>query len=113
MKLFNFYPALQFTSNISDLELPFLDIELKINNHSIQMSVHYKETDTHNYLHLTSLHPDHCKQAIPYSQLLWLHRICLDNDDFAARAAEMKAFFQARGYLEALLNDDLCKISTM
>ena len=25
----------------------------------------------------------------------------------------MKAFFQARGYPEALLNDDLCKISTM
>ena len=25
----------------------------------------------------------------------------------------MKAFFQARGYSEALLNDDLCKISTV
>ena len=75
--------------------------------------MHYKETDTHNYLHHTSLHPDHCKQAIPYSQLLRLRRICSDNDDFAARAAEMKAFFQARGYPEALLNDDLCKISTV
>ena len=76
--VFNFHPALQFTSNISDLELPFLDIKLKINNHSIQTSVHYKETDTHNYLHHTSLHPDHCKQAIPYSQLLRLrHPRCL------------------------------------
>ena len=109
----NFHPALQFTSNISDLELPFLDIKLKINNHSIQTSVHYKETDTHNYLHHTSLHPDHCKQAISYSQLLRLHRICSDNDDFAARATEMKAFFQARGYPEALLNEALCKISTV
>ena len=63
--------------------------------------------------HFTSLHPDHCKQAIPYSQLLRLRRICSDNDDFAARATEMKAFFQARGYPEALLNDDLCKISTV
>ena len=61
----------------------------------------------------TSLHPDHCKQGIPYSQLLRLRRISSDNDDFAARAAEMKAFFQARGYPEALLNDDLCKISTV
>jgi len=74
--------------------------------------VHHKETDTHNYLHHTSLHPVHCKQAIPYSQLLRLRRICSDNDDFAARAKEMKAFFQARDYPEALLNDDLCKIST-
>ena len=47
----NFHPALQFTSNISDLELLFLDIKLKINNYNIQTSVHYKATDTHNYLH--------------------------------------------------------------
>ena len=36
----NFHPALQFTSSISDIELPFLEIKLKINNHSIQTSVH-------------------------------------------------------------------------
>ena len=77
----NFHPALQFTSNISDLPLPFLDIKLKINNHSIQTSGHYKETDTHNYFHHKSLHPEHCKQAIPYSQLLQLRRICSDNDN--------------------------------
>ena len=82
----NFHPALQFTSNISDLELPFLDINMKINNHSIQTSVHYKETDRHNYLHHTSLNPDHSKQAIPYNQFLRLRRICSDNDDFGARA---------------------------
>ena len=75
--------------------------------------MHYKATDTHNYLHHTSLHPDHCKQAIPYSQFLRLRRISSDNDDFAARATEMKAFFQARGYPEALLNGDPCKISTV
>ena len=109
----NFHPTLQFTSNISDLGLPFLDITLKINNDSIQTSVHHKDTDTHNYLHHTSLHADHCKQAIPYSQFLRLGRICSDNDNFAARATEMKAFFQARGCPEALVNGDLCKISTV
>ena len=39
------------------------------------------------------------------------------NDESAlacnARARAMKAFFQARGYPEALLNGDLCKISTV
>ena len=44
--------------------------------------LYYKETDTHNYLHHTSLHPNHCKQAILYSQSLRLHRICSDDDDF-------------------------------
>ena len=110
----DFHPALQFTSNISDLELPFLGITLKKkSNHSKQTSVHYKDTDTHNYLHHTPLHPYHCKQAIPYSQFLRLGHIGSDNDNFAARATEMKAFFRARGYPEALVNGDLCKISTV
>ena len=30
----------------------------------IQTSIHYKETDTHNYLHYISFHPRHCKHAI-------------------------------------------------
>lgn len=66
----NYHPALQFTCNISELELPFLDIKLAIKNNTLQTSVHYKETDRHNYLHHTSLHPDHCNKAIPYNQFL-------------------------------------------
>ncbi|XP_078350640.1 uncharacterized protein LOC144635403 [Oculina patagonica] len=109
----NYHPALQFTSNISELELPFLDIKLAIKNNTLQTSVHYKETDTHNYLHHTSLHPDHCKKAIPYSQFLRLRRICSDNDDFVARTSEMKTFFLARGYPEASLDNDLRRVSTV
>ena len=49
----NFHPAFQFTFTISELELPFLVIKLAITNNRIQTSIHYKETDTHNYLHYT------------------------------------------------------------
>ena len=41
-----FHPALQFTSSITDTELPFLDINLRISDDKIQTSVFYKETDT-------------------------------------------------------------------
>ena len=78
----NFHPALQFISNITDTELPFLDINLRISDDKIQTSVFYKETDTHNYLHFSSFHPDHCKRAIPYSQFFRLRRLCSDDDDF-------------------------------
>lgn len=67
----SFYPALQFTSTISELELPFLDIKLSINGDKQQTSVHFKETDTYKYLHYSSLHSDHCKGAIPYSQFFF------------------------------------------
>jgi len=108
----NFHPALQFTSTISELELPFLDIKLSINGDKLQTSVHYEETDTHNYLHYSSLHPDHCKGAIPYSQFLRLRRICSDDTDSVNRATEMKEYFRARGYPDKLVNNDLKKVST-
>ena len=63
----NFHPVLQFTSTVSELKLPFLNIKLRIND-KVQMSVYYKDTDTHNYLPYLSFQPDHCKRAIPYSQ---------------------------------------------
>jgi len=42
----NFHPALQLTSSITDTELPFLVINLRISDDKIQTSVFYKETDT-------------------------------------------------------------------
>ena len=44
----NFHPALQFTSTITETELSFLDITLRISEDRIQTSIFYKETDTHN-----------------------------------------------------------------
>ena len=38
----NFYPALQFTSTITENELPFLDITLRICEDRIQTSIFYK-----------------------------------------------------------------------
>ena len=72
----NFHPALQFTHTISETELPFLDINLRISGDRIHTSIHYKATDTHSYLHYDSSHPRHNKESLPYSQLLHLRRIC-------------------------------------
>ena len=107
----NFHPALQFTFTISELELPFLDIKLAITSNRIQTSIHYKEIDTHNYLHYTSFHPRHCKQAIPYSQFLRLRRICSNNADFSEKAEEMLTFFKQRGYTELQLHNDLHRVA--
>ncbi|KAK3736563.1 hypothetical protein QZH41_003138 [Actinostola sp. cb2023] len=74
----NFNPALQFTYTITERELPFLDITLRIDHDRLQTSVFYKETATHNYLHYNSSHPSHCKRSIPYSQFLRLRRLCSD-----------------------------------
>lgn len=77
-----FHPALQVTHTISQTQLPFLDINLSISDSRISTSVHYKDTDTHTYLHYTSSHPMHCKNGIPCSQFLRLRRLCSEDNDF-------------------------------
>ena len=109
----NVCPALQFTSTISETELPFLDmINLHHFDHRIETSIH-KDTDTHSYLHFSSFHPEHCTCAIPYSQFLRLRRLCSNDDDFMRRSNEMLTFFSLRGYLRASLDKDLRRVRTI
>ena len=93
--------------------MPFLDINLRISEDRIQTSVFYKETDTYNFLHFSSFHPDHCKRAIPYSQFLRLRRLCSDDDDFMLKSREMMEFFTQRGYPLTSLEQDLRRVTTI
>ena len=109
----NFYPALQFTHTISETELPLLDINLRTSGDIIRTSIHYKATDTHSFLHEDSSHPRHCKESLPYSQLLRLRRICSDQADFLDKAQEMASFFERRGYSAQTLKHDLEKMNNL
>ena len=108
-----FHPALQFTHTISQTQIPFLDITLSISGSTISTSVHYKDTDTHNYLHYTSSHPKHCKNRIPYSQFLRLPRLCSKDDDFLQKCQEMSTFFESCGYPSDLLQNARERVSSV
>ena len=95
------------------INFQFMRISLSINGEKLQTSVYYKETDTHNYPHYSSLHPDHYKGAIPCSQFLRLRRICSDDADFVNKATEMKEYFRVRGYPNKLVHNDLKKVPTV
>ena len=85
----SFHPALKFTWEISENSLAFLDIKLSINDNGLSTSVHYKPTDSHNYLLHSSSHPQHVKNAIPFSQFLRLRRLCSDDTDFNNKCEEI------------------------
>ena len=68
----SFHPALKYSWEISKNSLAFLDIKLSINDNGLSTSVHYKPTDSHNYLLHSSSHPQHVKNAILFSQFLRL-----------------------------------------
>ncbi|XP_078364096.1 uncharacterized protein LOC144648396 [Oculina patagonica] len=108
-----YHPALQFKHTISQTQLPFLDITLSISGSKICTSAYYKETDTHNYLHYTSSHPQHCKNSIPYTQFLRLRRLCSEDDDFVEKCEEMTTFFADRGYPSDLLCNDRERVNSI
>ena len=90
-----FHPALKYTWEISENSLAFLDIKLSINDNGLSTSVHYKPTDSHNYLLHSSSHPQHVKNAIPFSQFLRLRRVCSDDTDFNNKRENVPVFKKA------------------
>ena len=106
-----FHPALQFTWEISETSVSFLDILVSINGNLLSTSVFYKPTDSHSYLLFSSSHPNHTKRSIPFSQFLRLRRICSEDEDFQAKSLEMRHFFVQRGYPTSLLDTAFSKAS--
>ena len=84
-----------------------MDINLRISGDRTRTSIHYKATDTHSYLHYDSSHPRHCKESLPYSQLLRLQRISSDQADFLNKTQKMASFFERRGYSAQTLKHDV------
>ena len=109
----NFHPAFQFTYEITETSLPFLDIQLTISDDRLSTSIHYKETDSHSFLNYKSSHPDKTKNAIPYSQLLRLRRLCSSDFDFKNKAKEMCTFFNNNGYPPHVINSALQRITNI
>ena len=107
----NFHPALQFTWEISETSVSFLDILVSINGNRLTTSVFYKPTDSHSYLLYSSSHPNHTKQSIPFSQFLRLRRLCSEDEDFQSKSLEMREFFVQRGYPTSLLDTAFSKAS--
>ena len=65
--------------------------------------MHYKPPDSHNYLLHSSSHPQHVKNAIPFSQFLRLRRLCSNDSDFNNKCEEMCQFFKKRGYPDSAI----------
>ena len=109
----NFHPALQFTHNITEDSLPFLDLRLTIKDDTISTTIYYKETDAHSFLDYGSSHPKKCKDSIPYSQLRRLRRICTAEKDFDAKAKEMSSFFHQNNYPETVTDSALERVKKL
>ena len=108
----SFHPSFEYTWSVSSDKLPFLDIYMKPRADRIATSIHYKDTDSHSYLNVSSSHPNSCKSSIPYSQFLRLGKICSDDADFDIEAARMETIFAACWYPDDVIRRGRERAST-
>ena len=106
----NFHPSIQYTKDISTTSVTFLDINVQIKNNKILTQIHYKETDSHNYLRYDSFHPEPCKNSIPCCQLLRLRKLTTDDDQYEQDSNEMASYFQKQGYPTRLIQQAKAKV---
>ena len=88
------YPdSIKFTNGILNTGLPFLDLNLTIQDDYVSTTIYSKDTDSHSYLRYESSHPPACKNSIPYSQPLRANRTCSQDNDFDDVAEHMVSCF--------------------
>ena len=92
--------TIKFTSERSTTSIPFLDVNIQINNGKLETDLYCKSTDKHQYLPHFSSHPYHIKKSIPYSLALRQRRICSTEIALEKRFKELQHYLVKRGYKE-------------
>ena len=107
------HPNFKFKMESNTIEIPFLDIKVKLNNGCITTDIFYKPTDSHQYLNFKSSHPRHTKHNIPFSQAIRLCTIIDDPDIKEIKLNDMKSFFVKCGYPKTLVERGIEKAKSI
>ena len=81
-ELNGFNQYIKFTYEYSVENIPFLDLKVGLKDGKTVTDLHVKPTDRHQYLHLSSAHPNHTKRFVVFSQTLLISRLCSNESDF-------------------------------
>ena len=107
------HPQIQTELRFSSEIIEFLDVSVSIKNGFVKTDLFTKDTDKHQYLHVTSSHPNSIKRAIPYGLGIRIKRICSDPEDYSVRRQEVKSHLRKRGYKDHLIEEQLKKVDTI
>ena len=91
--------TIKFTYSYSTLTVNFLDVTVKVEkNDTLTTTLFGKPTAPYQYLHAKSSHPFHTTKALPKSQFVRIHRICIFTSEYWKHANAFVNFFMKRGY---------------
>ena len=85
--------TIKFTIEKSRTAVNFLDTTVSLENNRLETNLFVKPTNRNNYLPFDSAHLYHCKKGLPYSQFIWIRRICSKPLDFKQNCPCIKCQF--------------------
>ena len=92
-------PAIQFTHTYFLKSVNFRNVLVTITNDgNISTDLYTKPTDTHQYFHMNSCHPNHITKAIAFSQATRILRICCDPATAQSMYNELIEYLVRRGH---------------
>ncbi|CAH2220285.1 Hypothetical predicted protein [Pelobates cultripes] len=86
------------TSTISSDKVHYLDLEISVNNGSIQYCLYTKPSDRNTILHATSAHPKALLKSLPKAQYLRVIRNNSNLEVMEKQITSMTQKFLNRGY---------------
>ena len=112
----NRHPTMKFTAEISDKETTFLDTyiykgERFEKDAILDVRTHFKQTETFQYTHYSSCHPQGVKKGLIKGEALRLLRTNSSQTIFEEKIANFKAHLLKRGYPEDLINTTLSEVN--
>ena len=109
----NIHKRIKLELRFSTTSIEFLDLSISLNNGFFKTNLYSKETDKHQYLHITSNHPRKVKESIPYGLGIRLKRICSEETDYENRKTDLKGHLLKRGYNSKLIDNQLEKVDKL
>ena len=94
----NLNTQINFTMEMNQCKIPFLDCLVTKNGAEIHTDIYYKPTDSKTYLLFTSCHPKHTRVGVPFSLAQRLRTIISKQDTLHTRLEELKDFLLLQNY---------------
>lgn len=102
-------PKINFTCDKIGDTVTFLDIKIMKQTNSVITDIHYKATDTKQYLEYNSNHPRHVKNNIPFNLARRICTIVSEPMLRDIRLRELQDFLLDRNYPKGIINNGISR----
>ena len=95
--------VVKFKYEYSTDKIQFLDLEIQIENGTLETNLFVKPTNAQLFLDYFSNHPQPCKEGIIYGEALRIVERCSKDEDKVEHLAKLNKKFEERGYPKKLI----------